>query len=218
MKFGIIVAMEKEIKKYKELFNLELLDNKFSIYKGIFLDKTLYFTLCGVGKVNSAMLTQYLIDKYEIDYIINSGCCGSLTDKVKLMDTIISEYVTYHDFSPIRVMETYMPDNGKIKADERLIEITKDILDKNNISYHVGGIASGDCFVTNSEIRDDIYNRTNCLAVDMESVSIGQVSKLNNVPFIIIRTISDFADGIDEQEEQAANISAMLVEKIINTM
>lgn len=215
MNFGIIVAMEKEIKKYKELFDLELVDNKFLIYKGVFLDKILYFTLCGIGKVNSAMLTQYLIDKYGVDYIINSGCCGSLTDKVKLMDTIIGDYVTYHDFSPIRVMESYIPDNGKIKANNDLIELTSSILKKNNISFYIGGIASGDCFVTSSKMRDDIYNRTKCLAVDMESVSIGQVSKLNNIPFLIIRTISDFADGMDEQEEKAANISAMLVQDIL---
>ena len=218
MTIGIIVAMEKEIKKYKELFALELIDKKFSIYKGTYITKNIYITLCGVGKVNSAMITQYLIDKYNVNYIINSGCCGSLTTKVKLMDTIISDYVTYHDFFPIRVMESYIPEKGKITSDRKLIKLASTILNKNNIPFHIGGIASGDCFITDSKMRDDIYNKTKALAVDMESVSIGQVAKLNNVPFLIIRTISDFADGVDEQEEKAADISAMLTQNIISNI
>jgi len=92
------------------------------------------------------------------------------------------------------------------------------ILIENNIKYHIGGIASGDCFVTSSEMRDDIYSRTNSLAVDMESASIGHISKKNNVPFIIIRSISDFADGVEEKEEQAANISAIITKDFIDKM
>lgn len=216
MTIGIIAAMDKEIKKYKEIFELELVNEKLNIYEGIYQDKKIVLCLSGIGKVNAASTTQYLIDTYQPSIIINSGCAGSLIESVKVLDTVIASYVTYHDFTPLRIMESCVPDNGLVKTDNTIIKNIEKILLEKNIKYHIGGIASGDCFVTSSEMRDDIYAKTNCLAVDMESASIGHISKKNNVSFIIIRSISDFADGIDEQEEQAANISAVITKEFIN--
>lgn len=216
MTIGIIAAMDKEIKKYKEIFDLQLTNETLNIFEGNYENKKIVLCLSGIGKVNAAATTQYLIDKYQPNIIINSGCAGSLIEDVKVLDTIIANYVTYHDFSPIRIMETCVPDNGLVKTEENIIRSLEIILKENNIKYHIGGIASGDCFVTSSEMRDDIYLRTKCLAVDMESASIGHISKKNNIPFIIIRSISDFADGVDEQEEQAANISAIITKNLIS--
>ena len=216
MTIGIIAAMEKEIKKYKEIFNLELTNKTLNIFEGTYEDKRIILCLSGIGKVNAASTTQYLIDTYEPNIIINTGCAGSLTEKVKVLDTIIASYVTYHDFNPIRIMEMCVPDNGLVQTDNKVLNNLEKVLLENDIKYHVGGIASGDCFVTSSEMRDDIFNRTNCLAVDMESASVGHISKKNNIPFIIIRSISDFADGQTEQEELAANISAIITKDFIN--
>ena len=216
MTIGIIAAMDKEIKKYKEIFELELKNETLSIYEGNYENKKIVLCLSGIGKVNAASTTQYLIDTYKPNIIINSGCAGSLTENVEVLDTIIADYVTYHDFSPIRIMEACVPDNGSVKTDNNIIKNIEKILLENNIKYHIGGICSGDCFVTSSEMRDDIYSRTNCLAVDMESASIGHISKKNNVPFVIIRSISDFADGATEQEEQAANIAAIITKTFIS--
>lgn len=216
MIIGIIAAMDKEIKKYQEIFDLKKTNEALNIFEGIYQNKKIVLCLSGIGKVNSACTTQYLIDKYNPSIIINSGCAGSLTKDVKVLDTILASYVTYHDFSPIRIMESCVPNNGKPTPDINTLKEVENILIENNIKYHIGGIASGDCFVTSSTMRDDIYSRTNCLAVDMESASIGHIAKKNNVPFIIIRSISDFADGATEQEEQAANISAIITKKYID--
>lgn len=218
MTIGIIAAMEKEIKKYQEIFNLEKTNEVLNIFEGIYQDKKIILCLSGIGKVNAAATTQYLIDKYNPNLIINSGCAGSLTEKVKVLDTIIASFVTYHDFNPIRIMQSCVPDNGNVKTDDIIIQKVESILIENNIKYHIGGIASGDCFVTSSTMRDDIYSRCNCLAVDMESASIGHISKKNKIPFIIIRSISDFADGVEEKEEQAANISAIITKAFIDKM
>lgn len=216
MTIGIICAMEKEIVKYQKIFNLKEINKLLNIYEGIYQDKKIILCLSGIGKVNSSSITQYLIDKYNPNIIINSGCCGSLIEDVKVLDTIVASYVTYHDFIPIRIMKNCVPDNGKIKADSNIIKEIELILKEADIKYHVGGICSGDCFVTSSEMRNDIYTRTKCLAVDMESASIGHISRKNNVPFVIVRSISDFADGIEEQEEKAAFISATIIQKYIN--
>lgn len=216
MTIGIIAAMDKEIKKYQEMFDLTKTNDQLNIFEGNYEDKRIILCLSGIGKVNAAITTQYLIDTYHPDYIINSGCAGSLVESVKVLDTILVDCACYHDFTPIRIMESCVPDNGKIKSDEKLLNKARKILDKKEITYHIGSITSGDCFVTSSEMRDDIYSRTNSLAVDMESASIGHTAKKNQVPFLIIRSISDFADGATEQEEQAANISALLVKDIIS--
>lgn len=216
MTIGLICAMDKEIIKYQEIFDLEKTNELLNIYEGVYHDKKIILCLSGIGKVNSASITQYLIDKYNPSIIINSGCCGSLISDIKVLDTVVASYVTYHDFNPIRIMESCTPDNGFIKADSNIIKDLELILKENNINYHIGGICSGDSFVTSSEMRDDIYSRTKCLAVDMESASIGHISRKNNVPFIIIRSISDFADGVEEQEEKAASIAAIITQKYID--
>ena len=118
MTIGIICAMEKEIKKYQEVFDLELKNEKLSIYEGTYKDKKIILALSGIGKVNAAINTQYLIDTYQLDYIINSGCCGSLVESVKVLDTVLVSYATYHDFTPLRIMESCVPDNGKIKVED----------------------------------------------------------------------------------------------------
>ncbi len=216
MTIGIIGAFDKEIEKIIDIFKLEREENnKRIIYKGTFQNKNLIICNSGIGKTNSASITQYIIDKYNVAIIINSGCAGSLKSSVKIMDIIISSYVTYHDFTPTRIMNFSTPDNGKIKANKNLIKLAEKTLKETNNKYLVAPITSGDCFVTNNVLRDTIYQNTKAACVDMESASIGHVARLNNIPFITIRTISDFSDGIDNFEEEAAIKSSEIVSEII---
>jgi len=216
---GIIGAFDAEVEKLIEIFCLTKVDEKDEIYTGIFEDKKLVVARSGIGKVNSAATTQKIIDIYMPDLIINTGCAGSLTDKVKIMDVVLATYVTYHDFSPIRIMAFSTPDNGKIETSTSLMKLARDAIEElDSYNYHEGPIASGDCFVTDSELRDSIRLSTGCLAVDMESASIGHISKRNNVPFISIRTISDFADGQDDFEDIAAYKSSYLVKHMIEKL
>ena len=218
MNIMIIAAMEKEIKKYMEFYHLEKLDDKKKIYKGTHQEKNIYLAECGIGKVNAAIMTQYLIDTYKPNYIINSGCAGSLIDDAKVLDTIVVDYATYHDFEPLRIMQMATPNQGKMECDKNLIKKAEDFLIKENLPYHIKPIASGDCFVTNATMRDEIQSKTNCYAVDMESASIAHAATISEIPFLIIRSISDFSDGVEEKEEEAANISAHIVEIIIENL
>ena len=105
MIIGIIGAFDEEVEKFIETFQLkEEEDSIWNIYLGEYKGKQLVVCRSGIGKVNSGAMTQYLIDHFHVDLIINSGCAGSLLSKVKIMDVILSNYVTYHDFQPTRVM------------------------------------------------------------------------------------------------------------------
>ena len=164
-------------------------------------------------------MTQFIIDHYQVSLVINSGCAGSLLSKVKILDVVLSNYVTYHDFNPTRIMEFSTPENGKITASTTLLNKAEEVLKKQDIeNYYIAPIASGDCFVTNSTMRDEIYQRTGAYAVDMESASIGHICKLNSIPFLSIRTISDFSDGIENFEVIAAHKSSKLVKDIIELL
>ena len=170
----------------------------------------------GIGKVNSAMMTQHLIDKYNVDVIISSGCAGSLTNKLKVLDVIIPKYVTYHDFLPERVMRYSVPDDGNITVDESLRNLFKETVNAmKGVRYVETPICSGDCYVTDDDTANAIIERTGATVVDMESASIAHVARKNNIPFIRIRTISDFADGNDNLEKQAADISSEIIYKCV---
>lgn len=220
MNIGIIGAFDEEVEKFIEVFHLVKDDSHiWDIYTGVFEDKHLFVCRSGIGKVNSGAMTQYLIDHYHIDLVINSGCAGSLLSKVKIMDVVLSSYVTYHDFQPIRVMEYSVPELGKVHASTKLIHIAEDALKKLEVdNYYIAPIASGDCFVTDAEMRDQIYKATGAYAVDMESASIGHICKLNQVPFLSLRTISDFSDGNEDFEVIAAYKSSQLVKEMIEAL
>lgn len=220
MIIGIIGAFDEEVEKFIEIFLLQKTESDlWDVYLGDYQDKHLVVCRSGIGKVNSGAMTQYLIDHYHVDLIINSGCAGSLLSKVKIMDVVLSSYVTYHDFQPTRIMEYSVPEQGKVSASTKLIHIAEDALKELEIqNYYIAPIASGDAFVTDEVMRDTIYQATGAYAVDMESASIGHICKLNHIPFLSIRTISDFADGNDDFEVIAAYKSSQLVKVMIEAL
>ena len=220
MIIGIIGAFDEEVEKFIETFKLkEEEDYIWNIYLGQYKGKQLVVCRSGIGKVNSGSMTQYLIDHFHVDLIINSGCAGSLLSKVKIMDVILSNYVTYHDFQPTRVMEYSVPEQGKVTASTKLIHVAEEALAKIEVkNYYIAPIASGDCFVTDANMRDRIYTATGAYAVDMESASIGHICKLNRIPFLAVRTISDFSDGQEDFEVIAAYKSSQLVKTMIEIL
>ena len=144
---GVIGAMQIEIDKLIEYYNLKK-DKVKDIYVNEFNDKRIVVAMSGVGKVNSAAMTQYIIDKYEVDAIINSGVAGGINSKLNVMDIVISEYATYHDFKPVSIMESYVPDKGKIKANTTLLNLSKKVIADMCIdNHHYAPICSGDIFV-----------------------------------------------------------------------
>lgn len=226
-KIGIIGAMDLEI---------ELLINKiginrketvagFSYYIGSINDKKIVLTCCGIGKVNAAACTQILIDRYGVDSIINTGIAGGLHESVKICDIVISNNVTYHDVRKVQ-MESCFPFNDSFQGDEKLIEIATTACKLNKTeewNYHIGRIISGESFVENSELKNDLIRDYSPHCVEMEGAAIGHVAYLNNIPFVVIRSISDNADeeatiNYDTFEKIAVNRSAEIVINMIQML
>jgi adenosylhomocysteine nucleosidase len=216
MSIGIIGAMDTEIKDLLAQMNDYTIEeyNQQKYYLGKIAGTKVIVARCGIGKVNAAIFTQLMILKFNPEYIINTGVAGSLKDENKIGTVIISEDVTYHDVRVIQ-MESTFPFVNSFTADTCLIKKMKYVTRKDgNIKY--GTIVSGDAFINEDIKKDEIRLEYNAECVDMEAAAIGHTCYINQIPFIIIRTICDNADesaiiNFLENEARFAKISSKLV-------
>lgn len=223
-KIGIIGAMDVEI---EILINRIMIERKemiagFKFFSGNMDDKEIIITSCGGGKVNAAACTQVLIDRFNVDCIINTGIAGGLHESVKICDVVISSNVTHHDVRK-RQMESCFPYKEYFEADEKLIEYaikSCELHHSKEWNYYVGRIVSGESFIEDSEIKKNLIIDYSPHCVEMEGSAIGHVAHINDVPFVVIRSISDNADDdatmtYREFEAIAADKSAEIVLSMI---
>ena len=206
MKIGIIAAEQEEFESILEEMKEE--DRKdiyeLTFVKGKIKEKACILVKGGVGKVNAARATQILIDNFKPDYIINVGVAGGLNPMLNIGDIVIGETLVQHDFDITAFGHTkgYIPGVGdKIYSDEYLINKIEEAIgnqEERVYNYEKGVIASGDIFCTEIPMRDKIYAKFNAECVEMEGAAIAQVCSLCNVPFVVIRSISDTPNGKNE--------------------
>mgnify|MGYP002559295894 FL=1 len=226
-RIGIIFAMKEELDSLLKYLKIEKEYNIFDLkfYEGMIHNNYCILTSSGVGKVNSARCTQILIDNMDVDMIINIGVAGGISEKLKVCDIVIGEKLVQHDFdiTAFNHEKGYIPNVGVyIDSDTYLVNIAKECI--NNKKYNVvsGIIASGDIFCTESWMSKKINTKFNALCVEMEGASIAQVCYLSNVPFIVIRSISDVPNNnnvLTYEEflnESSKNVSNFIYEIIKN--
>ena len=201
---GIITAIEKEFMAIKNIMkNIEEIKiYNLNIYSGLIKDKKCLLVKCGIGKVNSARATQILTDKFELDYVINLGSAGGLNENLNIGDIVIGKKCVQHDFdtTPFGDEKGYITDTGKFfESEKNLIEKCKKIK-IDNINIQEGIVASGDIFLNNVKMKDKIKEKFNADCVEMEGAAIAQGCYLNNIPFVIVRSISDVPNGKNEMD------------------
>ncbi|MEP9852092.1 5'-methylthioadenosine/S-adenosylhomocysteine nucleosidase [Staphylococcus aureus] len=226
---GIIGAMEEEVAILKnKLETLEEIKIAHVIfYKGCLYNKEVVLTQSGIGKVNVAISTALLIDKFRPDVIVNTGSAGALDKSLNVGDVVVSDMVTYHDadaraFGYQLGQIPQMP--AQFIADEHLVEKAKAAINEQQLVAKTGLIVSGDSFIGTNEQRTTIKaNFPKAMAAEMEATAIAQTCYQFNLPFIITRAISDLADGdagitFDAFLEKAAVSSSKIVEHLIKTI
>lgn len=218
MKYGIIGALESEVTRLKEkLENVKTIElSGFTFWTGTFSGIEIVLLKCSIGKVNSALGCSLMISLFHVDKVINTGIAGALDNRLKPLDLVLSEEITYHDF-PLNLLKKYFPFTEKFSADKKLLEIAK----KERPDAYCGLIVTGDEFVDNFKRKQEITKRfPNALCLEMEGASIAHTCYINHIDFLIVRCISDLADektdiNYEEFESRAAEISLSFVEKII---
>lgn len=193
---AILTAMEKEIRYMKNNIKHKrtVFINKFEFTLGIMEGKEVVLCTSGVGKVNAAICTQTLIDKFNPKLIILTGIAGSLKENVKPLSLVIGKDLYYYDVREIQ-MEKYLPYRKRFSTDERLSNIVIGICRENLLPYKYGDIVTGDDFIDSNEKKERITSKyNNALCVEMEGAAVCHTCHLNGVPIVVYKTISDLAD------------------------
>lgn len=227
-KIGIIGAMELEVEELKTKMTIRRTEEKASMefLEGTLNDTEVVIVQSGIGKVNAGLCTQILCDLFQVSHIINTGVAGSLKKEIDIGDIVVSTDALHHDVD-VRIFGYPLgevPQIGRLSfpADERLIEIASSTCREVNpdIKVYEGRIVSGDQFISDKQVKDNIIKNFQGFCVEMESASVAHAAYLNHVPFVIIRAISDKADDSAEMdyptfEKAAAAHSAALVEHML---
>lgn len=212
---GIIGAMEVEVSSLKEKMENVKITKKASMdfYEGVLFGKKAVVVRSGIGKVNAAVCTQILADVFHVDAIINTGIAGSLNKEINIGDIVLATDVVHHDMDAqgFGYPKGQIPQMQEFSfpADAELRSLAEKICNEVNPEVQVfqGRIVSGDQFISDKKVKDEIVHNFGGFAVEMEGAAIGQAAYLNGIPFLIIRAISDKADGsatMDYPEFEAA--------------
>jgi adenosylhomocysteine nucleosidase len=201
MKIGIIGAMDIEVQALKELMdNAEI--NKIStvdFYSGKISGVDTIVAVAGVGKVNAAVCAQTMILKYSPDVIINVGVAGGLDPDFGIGDIAVAQAVVEHDMdtSPIGDDIGFISGINKVQmeCDDKIANLMEQAAKSIGLNVKRGIIASGDQFISKQSERDKIIGNFGAIAAEMEGASIGHVCTMNNVPFGVLRAISDGANS-----------------------
>jgi adenosylhomocysteine nucleosidase len=199
---GIIGAMEVEVSKLKEMLQDTEIKNKagMTFVSGSLNGKPVVVVRSGIGKVNASICTQILADEYKVNYIINTGVAGSLHNEINIGDIVLSKDALQHDMDATgfgyAVGVIPQMEKSIFEADERLIQIAEKCIkeDITDINAFVGRVVSGDQFISDKGKKKWIVDNFQGYCTEMEGAAIAQAAYLNNIPFLIIRAISDKAD------------------------
>lgn len=215
MKLGIIGAMDSEVAALQNALSDK---QEYNYAKMHFCTGTLegidaVVVKCGIGKVNAAMCVQLLKDLFHVTHIINTGVAGALSADLDIGDIVISTEAVQHDFdlSPIGFQKAEIPPFGCVAfpADETMQrKVLQAAQDANlDVSVFSGRICSGDQFIAGTEQKQRISDAFGGLCAEMEGASVAQACCANDLPFVILRAISDRADasgGISFAEFEAS--------------
>jgi adenosylhomocysteine nucleosidase len=227
---GIITAVTAERDAV-----LERMENPktYTVYGIEFYEGTVRNTRCimamaGIGKVNAARCTQLMIDRFTPDKIVNLGSAGALHPEVRIGDVVISTTCIQHDidltafgFRKGFISET----DGFIPADQELMELCaqamKQTLD-GPFRIFTGPIATGDQFNNSTTRKTELFQEFGAYCIEMEGAAVAQVCALCQVPFVIIRSISDQPDNdtlnlYETYKHQASRRCADFLENLVAT-
>lgn len=181
---------------------------------------------CSPGKVNAALCTQIMIDRFDVDSILNTGVGCSLNENVVIKDIVIANEVCEYDIDITALGEPRGFINGidsvKIETDKSMSENLARTALGCGEKIHIGCITSGDTFISDKKTKDFLSSEFNAICGEMEGGAIGHVCKANRVPFAVLRCVSDGGDknaAIDYPtfKKIAANKSAAIIENYIKS-
>ena len=222
MKYGIICAMEEEIKtlveKLADKQEQSIADMKY--YTGTINGHEVVLVQSGIGKVQAAVNTAFLANNFHVDCIINSGSAGGIGDGMHVGDVVLSTGTAYHDAdsTAFGYKMGQMPGQPQIfEADAHLRAAVKKAAEENDLPVREGLIVTGDQFINSTaKIKQIKGIFPDALCSEMEGAAVGQVAHEFNTPYLVIRAMSDVGDeeasqSFDEFVIDAGKRSAKMI-------
>ncbi len=224
---GIIGAMDIEVDgivSSMENVNVIIISG-IKFYEGRLGDKNVVVAKSGIGKIFAAICAQTMILKFNPNIIINTGVAGSLTKELSVLDVVIATKVVQHDMDTSALGDPKGLISGInvifIESDSKITEKLSYAAKISQCNTVKGIIASGDKFISKENDKNSIHFEFKAIACEMEGASIGQVCFVNNVPFGVIRAISDgegaemdYATFASKAAENSIKITKKFVELI----
>lgn len=232
MKFGIIGAMSEEIIELKNsMLDIEEIKiNSLIFFRGKLCGKEVVLVESGIGKVNAAISTTLLINEFKVEKIIFTGVAGAVNPKVNVTDIVIATDLVESDMDVTaggnyKLGEIPRMKNSYFKPDPYLFTVANSVAIKlfSKEKVFAGRIISRDEFVASTEKVKKLREIFNAECVEMEGAAVAHVCEILNIPFIILRSISDKADNeagltFEEFVKIAAKNSKLIVEGILNNI
>ena len=228
---GIIGAMDAEVDSLKAAAGARNATTiaGMEFYAGDLEGKSVVIVKCGMGKVNAGICAHTLINYFGCTKVINTGVAGSLDDRLDIGDIVVSIDAVQHDFdvSAIGFAKGEIPYTGlyAFPADEGLraaaVSAAREV--GPHLQVFEGRVCSGDQFISTKEQREAITSSFGGMCCEMEGAAVAQVCYLNDVPFVVIRAISDKPSetAVEEYrdfEPKAAKLCASIVEHMVRSI
>ena len=227
-KIAIMGAMPEEIEpiigKLENVKETVYAANKY--YEGTYNGREVVVAYSKIGKVFATLTATILIEKFNCDVLLFSGVAGAISSELEVGDLIIADGVSQHDLDITAFGHPYgyVPEGEVcIPTDVALRNIAKDVAKEKDLTLKEGIIATGDQFVANEERKNWIGDTFKADALEMEGAAVAVVCSSLNVPFFILRAISDSADmdagfDFDEFLESSAKISADFILSMVDNI
>ena len=229
MKIGIIAAMPEELayllQHLDDAREEKVLGNSY--HTGKVGSVELVLVESGIGKVMSAMSVAILADHFQVDAVINTGSAGAVANGIAVGDVVIADKLCYHDVD----VTAFGYDYGQMarqplyfESDKKFISLIQESLSKLEQTWHLGLIATGDSFVAGEDkIKAIKEHFPQVLAVEMEGAAIAQAAQALNLPFLVVRAMSDNANheasvSFDEFIVEAGRRSAQALMTLLQSI
>lgn len=225
MKFGIICAMPEEIKELTARLSdkqVETIGGK-DYLQGKISNQQVVLVESGIGKVEAGITTEHLITDFNVDVVINSGSAGGIGQGLHVGDVVISSETAYHDVDARAFDYVYGQLPGKkprFKASEKWGRALEKAGEQTGLNIKRGLIVSGDQFIASQDAIDQILHYfPEALSSEMEGAAVGQVATDHDVPYVVVRAMSDtgnedagvsFDEFIIEAGKRSANMLLQL--------
>jgi adenosylhomocysteine/aminodeoxyfutalosine nucleosidase len=227
-KLAIMGAMQEEVEPLLANFDniniVEYANNKF--YEVNYNGLDIVIAYSKIGKVFASLTASTMNEKFACDTLLFSGVAGGINPKLQIGDLIIADKLCQHDLDITAFGHPYgfVPE-GKVfvETSKELREVAIKVANENNLKVIVGTIATGDQFVHSNERKEFIEETFNADALEMEGASVAVVCDALNIPFFVLRAISDTADmdagfDFDEFLKSSAKNSADYLIKIVKEL